>query len=61
MDMTEMIVCGLSMEMESAKEHNGIGKCSWCWYLEYEDYCRKKDKKLLKREEDCNDWVVDMR
>lgn len=59
--MTEMIICGLSMEMELAKEMGTIGKCIGCLYLEYDNYCMKKGKKLNERKSNCKDWVVDHR
>ena len=59
--MTELIICGLSMEMEMAEEMGTVGKCIGCVYLEYDDYCRKKGKKLKERKENCDDWVVEYR
>ena len=59
--MSDMIICGLSMEMELAEEIGWVGKCISCWYLEYKDYCRKKGRKLKERKENCPDWVVDIR
>ena len=59
--MTEMIICGLSMEMRMAKEMGTIGKCISCLYLEYDNYCRKKGKKLKERKENCSEWQVDFR
>lgn len=56
-----MIICGLSMEMELAEEMGTVGKCVGCWYLEYKDYCRKKDVYLNERKENCKDWCVDIR
>lgn len=59
--MADMIVCGLSMEMELAEEMGWVGKCIGCLYLEYDKYCRKKGKKLKELKENCSDWVVDSR
>lgn len=63
--MVNMIVCGLSMEMEMAKEADGIGKCSWCRYFDELSncalFCRKLDEVLDEEQEDCEDWAVDIR
>ena len=62
--MTEMIICGLSMEMEMAKEMGWIGKCRGCLYCEYMKNfglvkCQKKGK--IKEQENCKDWIVNHR
>ena len=44
-----------------AEEMGTVGKCIGCVYLEYDDYCRKKGKKLKERKENCDDWVVEYR
>ena len=49
------------MEMEIAEEMGWVGKCIGCWYLEHDDYCRKKGKKLKERKENCPEWHVDIR
>ena len=60
--MTDMIICGLSMEMEIAKEMGYVGKCIGCRKLDGDgekEYC---DGKILKeRKENCKDWIVDIR
>ena len=56
-----MIICGMSMEMELAKEMGTVGKCIDCLHLEYDNYCRKKGKKLNEKKSNCKDWVVDHR
>ena len=60
--MTDMIICGLSMEMELAKEMGWVGKCIGCRRLDYDgkyEYC---DGKILKEhKEDCDKWIVDIR
>lgn len=64
--MTEnvLIICGLSMEMEMAKEMGYIGKCKGCLY--YETNCQgvrfcQIHGVLSKEKENCKDWVVDSR
>ena len=52
--MTEMIICGLTMEIKLAEEMGWIGKCVGCRYLEYGDYCRKKGRHLKERKENCS-------
>ena len=63
--MTEMIICGCSMEMRMAKEMGTIGKCKSCLYFEKLRngalFCRKRDKVLDKEKENCKTWVVDHR
>lgn len=61
--MTEMIICGLSMEMEMAKEMGTIGKCKGCLYLNWNngDYCSKLEEPLEELRENCDSWVVDHR
>ncbi|MBQ2635373.1 MAG: hypothetical protein IJJ11_07460 [Methanosphaera sp.] len=48
--MTEMIICGLSMEMEMAREMGTVGKCIGCRYFEKLRngalFCEKYDKIL---------------
>lgn len=58
--MAEMIICGLIMEMEMAKELGVVGKCKGCHYFEQsgEMYCDKKQKRLEKEKENCKDWLV---
>jgi hypothetical protein len=62
--MTEMIVCGLSMEMNMAEEMGHIGKCIGCLYAEKWDssslFCLKKGRRVKERE-NCKDWLVDHR
>lgn len=62
--MTEMIICGLSMEMEMAKEMGYVGKCIGCLYCDhYSDtrvICSKKGV-LNKPKENCDEWIVDHR
>ncbi|MBQ6099000.1 MAG: hypothetical protein IJI80_04410 [Methanobrevibacter sp.] len=62
--MTEMIICGLSMEMEMAREMGTVGKCRGCVYCNrYSDeriVCSKKGV-LEKEKENCKEWVVDYR
>lgn len=62
--MTEMIICGLSMEMEMAKEMGWIGKCRGCLYCTWIKpigtvKCTKKG--IIPEEINCKDWVVDHR
>jgi len=60
--MTEMIICGLHMEMEIAMEMGYVGKCIGCYHLDGDgenEYC--KGKLLKERKENCKDWLVDMR
>jgi len=62
--MAEMIVCGLSMEMEIAREMGYIGKCIGCLYLErrLEEnriICSKKG--VIRQRDNCKDWIVDHR
>lgn len=57
--MAEMIVCGLSMEMRTAKEMGTIGKCISCLYLNG-NRCDKKGL-LKKHKTNCEEWVVDCR
>ena len=58
--MAEMIVCGLSMEMEMAEEMGYVGKCIGCLYLE-DDYCTKNEELLKEHKTNCEDWLVDHR
>lgn len=62
--MTEMIICGLSMEMRMAEEMGTIGKCKGCLYFgkrgDY-DWCEKKKEVLKNEKENCKDWIVDHR
>ena len=58
-------ICGLSMEMEMAKEMGWIGKCRGCLYCDWIKSfgvvkCRKLGG-LIKEQEDCKEWVVDHR
>lgn len=60
--MAEIIVCGLSMEMEMAEEMGYVGKCIGCYHLDSDgeqEYC--KGKALKERKENCKEWLVDMR
>lgn len=62
--MTKMIMCGMHMEMEMAKEMGWIGKCRGCLYCEgITNFglatCQKKGK--IHEQEDCKDWIVDHR
>ena len=62
--MAEMIVCGLSMEMELAREMGWIGKCRGCLYCNgITNFgfatCQKKGR--IPEKENCPDWVVDHR
>ena len=57
--MTDMIICGLSMEMEMAREMGTIGQCKSCLYLNG-NRCDKKGL-LKKHRSNCKDWVVDHR
>ena len=64
--MTEnvMQICGLSMEMEIAREMGYIGKCIGCLYLErrLEEnriICSKKG--VIRQRDNCKDWIVDHR
>lgn len=63
--MTEMIICGLSMEMEIAKECDGIGNCNWCIYFEKLRNgalkCTNHNEILDKEKTNCKDWIVDHR
>ena len=63
--MSEMIICGLSMEMEMAKEMGTIGKCISCLYFDELNngalFCRQYDEVLDEEKEDCPDWLVDYR
>lgn len=62
--MTEIIICGLSMEMEMAKEMGYIGKCIGCLYLErrlQENMIVCSKKGVTRQKEDCKDWIVDHR
>ena len=63
--MTEIIICGLSMEMENAREMGYIGKCRGCLYNDrlYDDgkvWCAKSLRKM-QQQENCKEWVVDHR
>jgi hypothetical protein len=58
----ELIICGLSMEMEIAKELGYVGKCIGCYHLDGDgryEYC--KGELLDERKDDCRDWLPDMR
>lgn len=62
--MTEMIICGFSMEMEMAEEMGWIGKCRGCLYCDTITTfglvtCQKRGK--IREQENCDDWVVDHR
>ena len=63
--MTDMIICGMSMEMELAKELNRVGDCRMCLYADWIEYegdkvkCSKKG--TVKQRTNCKDWVVDHR
>ena len=63
--MTDMIICGLSMEMELAKELNRVGDCRMCLYADWIEYegdkvkCSKKGN--VKQRTNCKDWIVDHR
>lgn len=62
--MAEIIVCGLSMEMEMAEEMGWVGKCRGCLYCDrIINYglvdCQKKGK--ISEKENCEEWVVDHR
>ena len=63
--MTELIICGLSMEMRMAEEMGTIGKCAGCFYFDKLRngalICRIRDEVLDSEKEDCEDWCVDMR
>ena len=63
--MAELIICGLSMEMEMAKECDGIGKCTWCLYYDTlsngYSFCRCYDEVIDEEVENCPDWIVDHR
>lgn len=63
--VTKLIICGLSMEMEMAKECDGIGKCTWCLYYDTlpngYSFCRCYDEVIDEKVENCPDWVVDHR
>ena len=59
--MTDMIICGFSMEMELM---GWVGKCIGCLYCdEITTFglvtCQKKGKIIEK--ENCEDWIVDYR
>ena len=63
-EMADMIICGLSMEMELARELNRIGDCRMCLYCEWiqstgKVRCSKKG--IVKQRTNCKDWVVDHR
>lgn len=62
---TNILICGLTYEMEIAKELNLIGKCKSCFYNEYTHKNNtvdcKKLKNNIKQKEDCELWLVDMR
>ena len=62
--MTEIIVCGCSMEMRMAEEMGTVGYCISCLYCEYFSttngvVCSKKGKTDTR--DNCKDWVVDHR
>lgn len=62
--MTDMIICGMNMEMETAKEMGTVGKCRGCLYCDNIStigmaVCQKKGK--IKEKENCKDWVIDHR
>lgn len=63
--MGVMYICGLNMEMETAKELNLVGKCRGCYYCDYleniDGYVACRKKGVLKQCENCDEWVVDMR
>ena len=62
--MPDMVICGLSMEMELAEEMGTIGKCCSCLHFDKPDgllYCRLKEVILNEEVEDCPDWSVDYR
>ena len=64
--MAKMIVCGLSMEMEMAKEMGYVGKCIGCLHnLIYIDGDRREllceKKGIVKEKTNCKEWVVDHR
>lgn len=62
--MSNMIICGLSMEMEMAKEMGTVGKCCSCLYFDINvngtKHCQLKGV-LSKENENCEDWIVDHR
>ena len=62
--MVDMVICGLSMEMELAEEMGWVGKCRGCLYCngysETRVVCSKKGV-LNKPRENCDEWVVDSR
>ena len=59
-----MIICGLSMEMEMAKEMGTIGKCISCLHCDRYSkeliVCSKKGV-LENEKNNCKDWIVDHR
>lgn len=61
--MTELIICGCSMEMELAEEMGWVGKCRGCLYHDRITKglvdCQKKGK--TREKENCPEWVVDHR
>ena len=61
--MTELIICGLSMEMEMAKEMGTVGKCISCHRFNCFDGVPSCEKKgiLDNEKEDCDDWIVNHR
>ena len=63
--MAEMIICGLSMEMELAEEMGWVGKCIGCLYFDKLPngalVCNKKNEVLDNERENCEDWLVDHR
>lgn len=63
--MAELIICGLSMEMEMAEEMGDIGKCRGCLYFDElcngALFCRQYNEMLDEEQENCKDWLVDYR
>ena len=62
--MVDMIICGLSMEMEIAEMRGVVGKCRGCNHLGdaySRNYCTKHQAVILNDMLGCNDWLVEMR
>lgn len=60
----DMIICGLSMEMEVAEMCGTVGKCRGCNYMGDKDsrnYCTKHKAVIMDDMLGCNDWFVDTR
>lgn len=63
--MGDLIICGLSMEMETAEELGRVGDCRMCLYADYYEFDKNKvrcsKKGIVEQQSDCKEWSVDFR